>query len=138
MGTGHEHSIVVGFDGSKGSVAALEWAVHEAEIRGEKVCIVRAWTAGEFGTDADIEAYTQSKLEKEVKEVLDGTTSVEYETLSFRGSPAKVLVEHSADADMLVVGSRGHGGFSGLLLGSVSQQVSAHSAAAAVVIVHSR
>jgi nucleotide-binding universal stress UspA family protein len=137
MGTDHEHTIVVGFDGSKGATAALGWAVHEAEMRGEKLCIIQAWTAGEFGTDAEIEAYTQSKLDTSVREALNGTTSVEYETLAVRGSAAKVLVEHSADADMLVVGSRGRGGFAGLLLGSVSQQVSAHAGVPAVVIVHS-
>ena len=75
MGTEHEHTIVVGFDGSKGAAAALAWAVREAEIRGDKLCIVQAWTAGEFGTDAEIEAYTQTKLDTSVREALNGTTS---------------------------------------------------------------
>ncbi len=137
MGADHEHSIVVGFDGSKGAVAALEWAAKEAQLRGDRLCVVQAWTAGEFGTDEDIAAYTQGKAESEAAAVLDGYPGLEWEVVALRGSPAKVLVDHSANADMLVVGSRGHGGFAGLLLGSVSHQVSAHAGTAAVVIVHS-
>jgi nucleotide-binding universal stress UspA family protein len=134
MAVEHEHTIVLGFDGSKGAERALDWAVQEAKMRGDKLCIIRAWTVGEFGTDAELGAYTEDELQKEMSARLDGS-GVDYECMAIRGPAAKVLVEHSADADMLVVGSRGLGGFTGLLLGSVSHQVSTHSGAPVVVIV---
>jgi nucleotide-binding universal stress UspA family protein len=80
------------------------------------------------------EAAEQS-LERTVQETLSDTDSVEVEPRLVEGLSAGVLVNESRDADLLVVGSRGHGGFAELLLGSVSQQV-AHHAACPVVIVH--
>jgi nucleotide-binding universal stress UspA family protein len=74
-------------------------------------------------------------LEKTLREAHAETDSVEIERRVVEGRPARVLVDESRDAELLVVGSRGHGGFAGLLLGSVSQQV-AHHASCPVVIVH--
>jgi nucleotide-binding universal stress UspA family protein len=127
--------IVVGYDGSKGSELALEWAAREARLRGVPLSVVRAWTTGEFGTDEELGDFTQQQLEKDVAEALSHDQSLPWQAVAAMGSPAKVLIEHSAGAQMLVVGSRGHGGFAGLLLGSISQQVSAHSGAPVVVIV---
>lgn len=132
----HEHTIVVGYDGSGGADLALDWAIREAKIKGEKLCIVNAWTPGEFGLDTDMESYADAHLKEQMTNRMKDE-DVPWEAVVYRGSAAKVLVEHSADADMLVVGSRGHGGFAGLLLGSVSQQVSTHAGAPVVVIVRS-
>jgi nucleotide-binding universal stress UspA family protein len=74
-------------------------------------------------------------LEETLRESIPDTDTVEVERRVVEGRPAAVLVDESQGADLLVVGSRGHGGFTGLLLGSVSQQC-AHHAACPVVIVH--
>ncbi len=134
MTADHEHTIVVGYDASAGADRALDWAIGEATLRGERLCIVNAWTPGEFGQDTEMETFSEQQL-KDQMAIRMKDESVEWDALTFRGSAAKVLVEHSADADMLVVGSRGRGGFTGLLLGSVSQQVSTHAGSPVVVIV---
>lgn len=134
MSADHEHTIVVGYDGSEGAQVALEWAAEEAKARGEKLCVIQAWSPGEFGTDAEMEQYADQLLQQQMADMLKDE-GVEWEAQTIKGSPSKVLVEHSAGADMLVVGSRGRGGFKGLLLGSVGQQVSTHTGAAVVAIV---
>ena len=130
----HAKKIVVGFDGSDGSTAALHWAVREATLRDVALEAVRAWTPGEFGTDEEMGQYTQAHLEKEMAEIITDPT-LRWSALAERGSAAKVLLERGRDAQMLVVGSRGHGAISGLLLGSVSSQVATHAGAPVVVIV---
>ncbi len=134
MTADQEHTIVVGYDGSKGAELALDWAISEAKLRGDRLSIVKAWTPGEFGLDTEMEAYAEQQLQEEMKDRMKDE-DVRWHAETFRGSAAKILVEHSADAEMLVVGSRGHGGFAGLLLGSVSQQVSTHAGSAVVVVV---
>lgn len=139
--------IVVGVDHSPGAKAALRFAEEEARFRGATIHAVHAWQyayvgyAGLEGSvpsiGADIEqlrAAAEAALEASVREALPDT-DVEIKLQAIQGTPAGVLVEESRDADLLVVGSRGHGGFVGLLLGSVSQQC-AHHAACPVVIVH--
>lgn len=129
-----QDKIVIGFDGSDGSRTALEWAAREASLRQSPLEVVRAWTPGEFGTDEELSDYTQSHLEKEVAEALSGQ-DVTWTAVAERGSAAKVLMERASEAKMVVVGSRGHGALSSLLLGSVSSHVATHSGAAVVVIV---
>lgn len=126
--------IVVGFDGSAGARAALDWAVDEAEIRKAPLEVVRAWTPGEFGSDEELGEYTQNQLEKELADLLSGR-SIDWSAKALRGSAGKVLLEEADGSQMLVVGSRGHGKVTGLLLGSVSTHVATHSDAPAVVIV---
>ncbi len=126
--------ILVGFDGSEGSLAALHWAAKEAAWRNADLEVFRAWTPGEFGTDEEMLDYTQTHLEKEVQEAL-GDSTVHWTAVAERGAAAKLLSERGRDAQMLVVGSRGHGAISSLLLGSVSSQVATHSGAPVVVIV---
>lgn len=127
--------IVVGFDGSEGSEKALRWTAGEARLRGAKVAVVRAWTRGEFVTDDELAHIVDKKLEEDVYSVLGDDPGFELEFFAEQGRPTKVLVEMARGADMLVVGSRGHGGFAGLLIGSVSQQVATHTSAPVVVIV---
>lgn len=140
-------TIVVGIDGSEASKIVLSWAVKEAALRGDTVTAVHAylpldatWAALPEVALASIPPETlehdaheraQAVLE-EVLAALD--TQVEVSSKVVAGRPADVLIETSQDADMLVVGSRGHGGFRGLLLGSVSHQVVTHAVVPTVVV----
>jgi nucleotide-binding universal stress UspA family protein len=139
--------IVVGVDGSSESKAALRWALDEARLRGATLRVVRAWTTPLVYEGAFIppDALDTDALQQEAAEALDeligqasgAETPVSVERLVVQGAPARVLVEAAEQADLLVVGSRGHGGFAGLLLGSVSQQC-AHHAPCPVVIIRPR
>lgn len=126
--------IVVGFDGSAGSRRALDWAVHQSDLTGAPLRVMRAWSMGEFGSPEEMGQIAQNKLEEETVSALEGSP-VPWQAVAEHGSPAHVLLSHVSADDLLVVGSRGHGGFAGLLLGSVSQQVCAHAGAGAVVVV---
>lgn len=75
-------------------------------------------------------------LEKAVDDALGVTPGVEVEQSVLEGTPAQVLVEAAQGADLLVVGTRGHGGFTGLLLGSVSQQAAHHAPCPVVIVPH--
>lgn len=139
--------IVVGVDGSEGSDAALRFAAAEAALRNAKLRVVCAWEipaavyaatwslAGEaepgFGDRA---RDTASKALSDVARLQPG---IDRDSRAVRGQPAEVLLRESQDADLLVVGSRGLGGFKSLLLGSVGQQV-VHHATCPVVIVPPR
>lgn len=135
--------IVVGVDGSVHATKALAWAVEEAGRRGATVRAVHAWRYPYFGTGLDgvpipesvlqgVEDGARQTLEQAVDRVPHAGITVE--RVLVMGPAAQVLVEAAADAELLVVGSRGRGGFAGLLLGSVSQQC-AHHAPCPVVIV---
>jgi nucleotide-binding universal stress UspA family protein len=141
------HTIVVGVDGSEHSKAALRWAVNEAGLRGAGVRAVHAWqvypalhpgttiTARDFD---DVRAQAGSFVEDFVSEVVPDRDGVEIEAVAVQGeSVAPALIDAAADAELLVVGSRGLGGFRGLLLGSVSQQC-VHHATCPVVVLPSR
>ena len=139
-------TIVVGVDGSGGSREALRWALGEAKLHGATVRAVHAWSmpvafggpymAPQAFDQGELHDRARASLDAAVDEVARGS-SVPVERLVEQGSAADVLVHAADDADLLVVGSRGHGGFAGLLLGSVSQQC-AHHAPCPVVIVRAR
>lgn len=129
------YRIVVGFDDSDGSRRALSWAAEEARQRQAHLDVVRAWTPGEFGTDKEMGELAQKGLDEDVEAFFDGKRGLNVSTHAEQGHAAKVLLHHGQGADMLVVGSRGHGGFTGLLLGSVGHHVSTHDGAPVVVIV---
>lgn len=139
--------IVVGVDHSAGAKAALRFALAEAHVRQAALRAVHAWQFGYVGASFVAGSYpdlggeldelrdaAEAALEVTLQEVVPTTGDVEIERRVVEGAAAAVLVDESRDADLLVVGSRGLGGFSGLLLGSVSQQC-AHHAACPVVIV---
>jgi nucleotide-binding universal stress UspA family protein len=127
--------VIVGVDGSPQSVRALSWACRRVETCEDTVRAVCAWSLGASGEDwmmqPGMSAEGQRRAEQMLREAVERARSdhpaVEVETAVVEGPPARVLVDMSADADLLVVGSRGLGGFSGLLLGSVSQQCVHHS-----------
>jgi nucleotide-binding universal stress UspA family protein len=136
--------IVVGVDGSDASKAALRWAVEEAGLRHARVQAVHAWwivpmlePGGPLAPDASdwgAEDATE-RVRTFVTDTVGEQTEVEITPLAIQGEQASAaLVDAAKEADLLVVGSRGGGGFSGLLLGSVSQQC-AHHAPCPIVIV---
>jgi nucleotide-binding universal stress UspA family protein len=136
--------IVVGVDGSQHSLDALRWAVAEAELRDAKVVAVHAFAApqsataygGLYMTELDFEALREAARRLLVKTVEETVPDAPVEILQIvaEGPPAGVLVAAAKDASLLVVGSRGRGGFKGLLLGSVSQQVAQHAPCPVVVV----
>jgi nucleotide-binding universal stress UspA family protein len=130
--------IVVGVDGSDGSMRALRWAVAEAAVRHAELVLVNTWHfvyAGELvvaAADAMEEA-SRSILEEAKTEAMSLGATVA-ETRTECGGAAESLIAAGKGAELLVVGSRGRGGFGALLLGSTSQQV-VHHAPCPVVIV---
>jgi nucleotide-binding universal stress UspA family protein len=150
-------AVVVGVDGSAGAKAAFRWALREARLRNSPLRAVHAWTFGYIGGSVEgypywggsLGSYTslgvdlgelhraaEGLLERAIVDVEDETEGIEIERQVIQGPAAEVLVQAASPDDLLVVGSRGHGGFTGLLLGSVSQQC-VHHAQCPVVVVHS-
>jgi nucleotide-binding universal stress UspA family protein len=134
--------IVVGVDSSKTSLKALRWALAEARLRGAELELVHAFPRPELvGMTMVVTLPSDEELREASEQVLaDALAAVggaEGLTVTQRvgaGGPASVLVDAARDAELLVLGSRGLGGFRGMLLGSVTQQVIAHAACPVVVI----
>jgi nucleotide-binding universal stress UspA family protein len=137
--TDHQARIVVGVDGSAASLEALVWAVRQAALTGAVVEAVTAWhfpaPVGGFaiGDQIDWQANARAIQDIAVKEAL-GDEAPALVRRIVQGHPVPALLEEAAGADLLVVGSRGHGGFTGMLLGSVSENVVAHAPCAVVVL----
>jgi nucleotide-binding universal stress UspA family protein len=147
-------TIVVGVDGSEPSRAALDWALGEARLRSARLVAVHAWAffasvssdpfPGAYGhvsvaTEETYEALrlaAERLLESEVSAASQAHESVEVALRAVEGQPAVVLLEAARNADLLVLGTRGHGGFVGLLLGSVSQQCAHHAPCPLVIVPH--
>jgi nucleotide-binding universal stress UspA family protein len=137
-------TIVVGVDGSPSSRAALTWAAAEAADHGADLVVINAWEhtllppAGSVSVSEkyvpDPSQRTADDLIQVIKEVLGENPAVLVQPLVKQGNPAHVLIDHSSDADLLVVGTRGHGGFAGLILGSVSQHVAGYAKCPVAVI----
>jgi nucleotide-binding universal stress UspA family protein len=142
--------IVVGVDGSEQSKAALGWALAEAALRKATLEVLCAYRlpSGWLGmgeamgatmpvalTESDVEAYANETLDR-MLEALDGDPAVEVVRRAVPGHAAQALVEASDGADLLVVGSRGHGDVGSLLLGSTGMHC-VHHAGCPVVVVRS-
>ncbi len=139
METRRGDRVVVGVDQSAHSRRALSWAVEEAELRGASLEVVHAWLAplarydGPGPVDLDLaDRRGQAILDKAMASI--GISGVEVTAMPVEGEPAPVLVRAAEGADLVVVGSRGHGGFTALLVGSVSQRC-VESAPCPVVVV---
>lgn len=143
--TGHAR-IVVGVDASDHARRALRWAVDEARLRAARVEAVHAWHYPYLPTPPymlppvpgsdDVEQAARAELERTLADIdTTGLVAPVEPILVWDSNPANALLDAAKGADMLVVGCRGRGGFAGLLLGSVSQEV-AHHATCPVVIVH--
>jgi nucleotide-binding universal stress UspA family protein len=135
--------IVVGVDGSEASIVALQWAVAEGRRWGASVEAARAWSypVGEMGVYAP--AVEPDVLEESAAAGLEEALRTAFpedpdrggvERVILTGTPAQALTEQAKGADLLVVGSRGRGGFKGLLLGSVSNQCAHHAPCPLVII----
>jgi nucleotide-binding universal stress UspA family protein len=136
-----ERRIVVGVDGSASSKAALGWAIQQAKLTGAVVDAVIAWdypgTYGYPAVTADEINYEQLAAEvvaNTVAEVAGPAAPAEVRPKVAHGNAAAVLLAAAAGADLLVVGSRGHGGFIEALLGSVSQHCVHHATCPVVII----
>ena len=128
--------IVVGVDGSQGSEDALQWAARYAELIGADLDALIAWSLPEIYayTPRDYAADARAVLLRSVQRAL-GPDSGEHVTLHVvEGHPATALTALCADAQMLVVGKRGHGGFRGMSLGSVSHHCVSHGCCPTVVV----
>lgn len=141
---GQRQRIVVGVDGSDGGRAALRWAVEEAELRHATVEVVLAWDMPyTFGDPmmmlpfdlAEEASHARQQLEDLVTDEVRGQhQGLEVNRIVAQGPAAEILLHMAKGADLLVLGSRGLGGFKGLLLGSVSQQCVQHAPSPVVVI----
>jgi nucleotide-binding universal stress UspA family protein len=128
--------IVVGFDGSPDSADAVDWAVGEALLRGAPLAVCHAWVPAypEKNVPDPLREHAEQVLASGVRHA-EATSAVgSVQALLACGPAARVLCERSAQAGMVVVGSRGVGGLPGLLLGSVGLQVAAHALAPATVV----
>lgn len=146
--TSYGPRVVVGIDGSAQADRALREAAHQAVLRHAELDVVHVWSPpvgvgslGAVATPSDMEAsetVARQLLDARVEAVvgrLDQRPSRVERILVADHSPARLLIETAKGADLLVVGSRGRGGFAGLLLGSVSQQC-VHHAPCPVLVVH--
>ncbi|BEP15782.1 hypothetical protein acdb102_40930 [Acidothermaceae bacterium B102] len=129
--------IVVGIDGSPQSIDVLRWAVDQAKATDADITAVMAWQATVGYGYIDVQSVRDS-AQKSLQDVVNTVTDAEVSVTSefIEGYPSTVLLEASHSADLLVVGNRGHGGFTGMLLGSVSTQC-VHHATCPVVVVRS-
>jgi nucleotide-binding universal stress UspA family protein len=133
--------IVVGVDGSPESQRALIFAVTEARVRGEGLRAIAVWhrepwrrADREAGDDADRVAEAQAAVQSALDLVLAGTPVPSTELMVCEGDAARVLIEESRDAALLVVGSRGRGRLRAALLGSVSRDCASHAHCPVAVI----
>jgi len=137
-------TIVVGVDGSPSSRTALTWAAAEAVDHGADLVVLNVWEhtlPPPTGSVSVSEKYvpdpsqrTGDDLVELIKEVLGENPPVLVQPHVKQGNPARMLIEQSENADLLVVGTRGHGGFRGLVLGSVSQHVAAYAKCPVAVV----
>ncbi|MFD1151548.1 universal stress protein, partial [Saccharothrix hoggarensis] len=119
--------IVVGFDGSPNSVVALDWALGEAGLRDARVVLCHVHEAGGEEAAWDVLGLgVEHAGRREPRVAVTGALVA--------GNPARHLVRSAADALLLVVGARGSGGYHGLRLGSVSDQVARHARRAFAVV----
>ena len=136
--------IVVGVDGSENSLDALRWAAEEARVRNSLLRVVAIFNAPIMSTGYEVVAPDPSDLAAASNTMLDAAVDsvredgalegVHVATEVVEGHAGERLIELSHDADMVVVGARGHGGFLGMVLGSVTGHVVNHAACPVVVV----
>ena len=137
--------VVVGVDGSEESIAALSWAQRYASALGATVRAVAAWHYPAAAGPAPVGVAPQPIRAEAEQHVRDGLTAAiakaypdaqadQVETRVVYGHPAQVLLDESDDADLLVVGHRGRGAFTGMLVGSVSTHCVTHATCPVVVV----
>ena len=143
------NEIVVGVDGSEESRAALDWAVEEGRLRQAPVLAIHAWevpmvpaptglvppSVEVVGDLTELREDAASLVEVMVREIAGDAADVEIRPLTVEDKPVNALLDAAErnDAQMIVVGSRGHGGFVSLLIGSTSDQVARHATCPVVI-----
>ena len=143
------NEIVVGVDGSEESRAALDWAVEEGRLRQAPVLAIHAWevpmvpaptglvppSVEVVGDLTELREDAASLVEVMVREIAGDAADVEIRPLTVEDKPVRALLDAAErnDAQMIVVGSRGHGGFVSLLIGSTSDQVARHATCPVVI-----
>ena len=143
------NEIVVGVDGSEESRAALAWAVEEGRLRQAPVLAIHAWevplvpaptglvppSVEVVGDLTELREDAASLVETMVREIAADAADVEIRPLTVEDKPVRALLDAAErnDAQMIVVGSRGHGGFVSLLIGSTSDQVARHATCPVVI-----
>ena len=143
------NEIVVGVDGSEESRAALAWAVEEGRLRQAPVLAIHAWevpmvpaptglvppSVEVVGDLTELREDAASLVEVMVREIAGDAADVEIRPLTVEDKPVSALLNAAErnDAQMIVVGSRGHGGFVSLLIGSTSDQVARHATCPVVI-----
>lgn len=137
-----EHRIVVGVDGSDSSKAALRWAIRQAKLTGALVEAVTAWqyppgygwAPVDSGAVTDIEGEAKSTLTGALTEIAGLDPEVPVRPVVTEGHAAEVLLNAAHGAELLVVGSRGHGAFTSALVGSVSMYCVLHARCPVLVL----
>lgn len=139
------HHAVVGFDGSANSIAALDWAMRYVErLGGGDIKVVMSWNfaptaVGGFGIGGSLppaesmQEATEAALAESLGAV-NAPAGVTITQVVREGAASKVLIDEAHDAEVLVVGKRGHGGFLGLLMGSITNQVANHATCPVVIV----
>ena len=122
--------VVVGLDGSARAMHALEWAYEEAELAGAELTTVYAWHAAH--SDSDPTAHLEASLESLGSRLTEGSVTIHRKVVE--RSAKKALLEEANDADLVAVGSHGHGALRSALLGSVSQHVAQHARCPVAII----
>jgi nucleotide-binding universal stress UspA family protein len=135
--------VIVGVDGTPSSVNALRWAARQAELTGARLRVVTTWafpaTVGwvpPYPEDFDPEADARAVQDETVTEALGEDPRIPIDRVVVEGHASATLIEMSHEASLLVVGCRGHGAVSGLLVGSVSEHVVCHASCPVVVVRH--
>jgi nucleotide-binding universal stress UspA family protein len=135
----------VGVDGSEHAERALDWAIRQARLTSARVRLVTAWHVpsllyGAVAYVPSVEAPIDDTFRETAEQIAAAASErardagVEVEAVVGQGQPADLLIEAAEHAALLVVGSRGHGGFVGLLLGSVSAQLAHHAPCPLVIV----
>lgn len=135
--------VVVGYDGSEAALGAVRWAIDDARRRGATLHVVRAWTLpqaiaqvehpyGSVPSLGEIEQALRESTSREIGEL--PATGVDVDVHICHGHTTRVLMQAASGADLLVVASRGRGGFTGLLLGSTAEQLVRHSPCTVAVV----
>ena len=138
--------IVVGVDGSDASLDALRWADQQARVTGNTLHVITTWEfpssygyAVVWSGEVSLEDDARRTLKESIEKVIDaGSRESVMITSVIEGHPGPVLCKASTTASLLVVGSRGHGEFAGMLLGSVSEFLTTHSECPVVIVRYGR
>jgi nucleotide-binding universal stress UspA family protein len=137
---GRPGTIVVGVDGSEASLGAVRWAYRQAELTGAHLRAVMSWDLPNTAywvplpNDLDLQKATEEALDRALREAIGDKPVVPLSKVVVEGHPAPVLLQQAEGADLLVVASRGHGEFTGMLLGSVSEHCVTHATCPVVVV----